>query len=256
MPVDGGTIQTIVAGTIGVNFLAVDSTSVFYVDSSQTLRSAPKTGGGTPTLLSAAGAIAWAATTLGSSLYWLERSASPNPTFTLKSEPLSSGTATTITEFTASIGSQPNVLGVTQTTAFVSGFSSQLASFLLSTGVPGGGVPTKVAGSMNYCALLLSDTNAVYCDTETEMVAITSNGTATTLGPVITGNSGALVSAAFDDTNVYWADTSTVGTIMTAPKAGGTVTTLVHDTSPVAVAVDANNVYWSDQGGNIMRLPK
>jgi hypothetical protein len=61
---------------------------------------------------------------------------------------------------------------------------------------------------------------------------------------------------AFDDTSVYWVDNATVGTIMSAPKTGGTASIIARDTSPVAIAVDANAVYWSDQGGNIMRLAK
>jgi hypothetical protein len=55
---------------------------------------------------------------------------------------------------------------------------------------------------------------------------------------------------AFDETYVYWADSTTVGTITQVPKAGGTATVIAHDTQPLAVAVDTNNVYWSDVGGN------
>jgi hypothetical protein len=58
------------------------------------------------------------------------------------------------------------------------------------------------------------------------------------------------------DTYVYWADGVMVGTIMRAPKAGGTATIVAHDADPVAIAVDANAIYWSDEGGNIMRLAK
>jgi hypothetical protein len=58
-----------------------------------------------------------------------------------------------------------------------------------------------------------------------------------------------------EDTNVYWVDNTTVGTIMKAPKAGGgTATVLVHDTSPTAIAVDANSIYWSDQDGYIKSM--
>jgi hypothetical protein len=31
---------------------------------------------------------------------------------------------------------------------------------------------------------------------------------------------------------------------------------IAYDTLPVAIAVDANAIYWSDQGGNIMKLNK
>jgi hypothetical protein len=50
---------------------------------------------------------------------------------------------------------------------------------------------------------------------------------------------------------------TTVGTIMKAPKTGGgTATVLARDTSPTAIAVDANNVYWGDMGGYIKSVPK
>jgi hypothetical protein len=61
---------------------------------------------------------------------------------------------------------------------------------------------------------------------------------------------------ALDDTYVYWVDGVTVGTVMRVPKIGGTPTVLARDTTPVSVAVDATNVYWADDGGNIMRMPK
>ena len=54
----------------------------------------------------------------------------------------------------------------------------------------------------------------------------------------------------------YWADMTTVGTIMKAPKSGGSSTVLARDTSPTAIAVDANSVYWSDAEGYIKSIPK
>ena len=81
---------------------------------------------------------------------------------------------------------------------------------------------------------------------------LASDGTATALGPAV--SSSYIV---FDDTYVYWADMTSVGTIMKAPKAGGgTATVLASDTSPTAIAVDANSVYWSDAAGYIMSIPK
>jgi hypothetical protein len=61
---------------------------------------------------------------------------------------------------------------------------------------------------------------------------------------------------AIDDSDVYWVDFATVGTIMKAPKAGGRATIVARDTSPVAIAVDDKAIYWSDLGGNILRLGK
>lgn len=40
------------------------------------------------------------------------------------------------------------------------------------------------------------------------------------------------------------------------PDRGGSATVIAHDTSPTAIAVDANSVYWSDQAGYIKSVPK
>lgn len=60
----------------------------------------------------------------------------------------------------------------------------------------------------------------------------------------------------FDGTYVYWADATNVGSIMKAPKAGGTATVLAWDTTPTAIAVDASSVYWGDAEGYIKSTPK
>jgi hypothetical protein len=122
-------------------------------------------------------------------------------------------------------------------------------------GVPDGGTPAGVPGVTFPCNILLSDTDAVYCNTGLSMLSIASDGTVTTLGSVVDqGQQGS--GLAFDETYVYWADSTTVGTIMQVPKVGGTATVIAHDRQPLAVAVDANNVYWSDVGGNIVRIAK
>jgi len=76
------------------------------------------------------------------------------------------------------------------------------------------------------------------------------------LGTIYSGTGSPSGSVGFDETYVYWLDSLTVGTVMRAPKAGGTAEIIARDTSPTAIAVDSHSVYWSDQGGNIMRLDK
>jgi hypothetical protein len=252
MPVGGGAIQTVVAGPVGSNFIAVGATSVYYVSASSTLYSAPKAGGGTPTLLSTTGALAYGASALGSTLYWLELN---NGTCTLKTTPLDGGSISTLTSFPFNQGSNLASFAVTDTTVFLTNRTETLLSFPLA-GLPDGGTPTTVPGMIGPCWPLLSDTSAVYCDTGSSMLSITSTGASSTMGPVVTGSMTDLGSAASDETFVYWLDTTTVGTVMKAPKAGGAMTTIAHDTGPAAIAVDANSIYWSDQAGNIIRLPK
>jgi hypothetical protein len=64
-------------------------------------------------------------------------------------------------------------------------------------------------------------------------------------------------------TNVYWTsynEGGSAGTVRTAPKVGGTVVTLANGLKdPAAIAVDASNVYWTNNiygYGSIMRVSK
>jgi hypothetical protein len=254
MPVRGGPITTVVATQAGL--LAVDNVNVYFLEDAGGIYRAPKGGGGSPTLVSEAGAMIRSVTVLATSAYWMESSGGFNGgTVTVKSSPLQGGAVSTIGEFTT-FGLLPGAaIGVTSTTVFVSGLAPQLSSFPISSGVPDGGVPAQVPGTALMCQQLVSNTDAVYCDTGSSINRVASDGTQTALGMAIDqGLFGAAVT--FDDQYVYWVDTTTVGTIMRVPKTGGTPTVIAHDTSPVAIAVDANAVYWSDMGGSIMRLPK
>jgi hypothetical protein len=266
MPVGGGAITTVVPapGASG-GFLAADDLNVYYY-SQQGLARVQK-GGGTPSLITDTSAVS--AAVLGSTLYWLDQgpvahtgsapdagaSLPPVAGLVLESAPLKGGAVTQIAEIPSdNAPGGPNALGVTTSTAFVSSLAGT-RFFSLTDGLPEGGAPESVPGAP-ACLYVVSDDSAVYCETQRSIVAIGNDGSTTTLGTaVLTG----LVSGgvAIDDTYVYWADSTTVGTIMRAPKTGGSAPTiLARDTQPIAVAVDANAVYWSDQGGNIWRLPK
>jgi hypothetical protein len=252
MSVGGGPITTVVPAPVEGGFLAVDDLNVYFPGQSGIYR-APKSGGGTPTIVNEAGASISGMTVLGSSAYWVE---SPiGGTIAVKTAPLKGGAVSTIAEFNSSGPQSGSIIGVTTTTVFLSGFGTQLASFPISSGVPDGGMPATVPGNMQECQLLVSDTDTVYCDTDSSINRVASDGTTTVLGMVIVeGTVGD--GLAFDDTYVYWVDSTTVGTVMRVPKTGGTATIIARDTNPVAIAVDANAIYWSDVGGSIMRLPK
>jgi hypothetical protein len=257
VPVEGGTIATSVPGMVLDGFLAVDDVNVYYLGPTGGLYRAPKGGGGSPTLVSEAGAPIRGATVLGARAYWVDGQATApiqvGTPVAVKSAPLISGAVSVIAQFSAG-GSMGGALkiGVTTSTVFLAG--TGLSSFPLSTGVPDGAMPGGGLGSTAPCRVMVSDTDAVYCD-DGSIVRIASDGTMTALGASLSdglvGNDIAL-----DDAYVYWVDAVTVGTIMRAPKTGGSASIIARDTVPVAIAVDANAVYWSDQGGNIMRLAK
>ena len=275
MPVAGGPITTVVPGMIGGGFLAVDDVNVYYLGQGGIYR-APKSGAGSPALINEAGGSPGGVTSLGENAYWLEvenpgassplvAEAGPTPSpatnliVAVKSAPLKGGAVSLIAQFTSNSGLlAPQLMGVSTTTVVLSWPTGQLAFFPLPSGVPDGGMPASVPGPPPFgCEVLFSDTSAVYCENSSSLFRIANDGTLTMLGPVVTGLNNFLAdNVATDDTYVYWADSTTVGTIMRVPKAGGAFSTLARETVPLAIAVDANAVYWSDQGGNIIRLAK
>lgn len=52
---------------------------------------------------------------------------------------------------------------------------------------------------------------------------------------------------------VYWTDGCS-GTVMSVPLAGGTPTTLASGQTPTDIAVDGSSVYWTNNGGTVMKL--
>jgi hypothetical protein len=253
MPVGGGTITVLVNEPItnaSGGFLAVDSVNI-YVQQADSLIRIPKNGDAA-TLVTESGAWVASATVLGNTAYWVEvpggapSFSNPITALAVKSAPLEGGPISTIAQFATSSDAH---IGVTASTVFLVGLGPSLKSFPV-TGIPASGMTTVTAGQNG--GSLASDTDAVYNAGGESILRIASNGTGTSLGSAVDPSY-----IAFDDTFVYWADMTTVGTIMKAPKAGGgTATVLARDTSPTAIAVDANSVYWGDQDGYIKSVPK
>ena len=253
MPVGGGPITTLVSG--GAQLVAVDDVNVYVVENGELLR-LPKNGAA-PSFVSEAGADLKAVTTLGAAAYWMEFTGSPSTggqPIAVKSAPLLGGPVSLVAQATVS-GFAPNQprIGVTSSTVFT--FSWAGANYFPITGGPTSGVEI-VAGVI--CFFFTSDADAVYCGDGLHVWRIESNGAATGLWTAVnTSTYDPNPYVVFDDTYVYWVDDTTVGTIMKTLKAGGgTPTVLAYDTNPMAIAVDANNVYWGDVGGYIKSAPK
>ena len=172
----------------------------------------------------------------------------------MKSAPLLGNSISTIATVAAPKGLLSGVtLAVTSTTLLFM-TSPAVEAFPLS-GLPPGGPTTISSPGFQGCDALTSDTAAVYCSdfwgTDPNL-SISPDGTFTPLDTAI--SSSPIV---VDDTYAYWADMTTVGSIMKAPKAGGgTATVLAWDANPTAIAVDAHSVYWSDQQGYIKSVAK
>jgi len=264
MPVHGGSSAVVLSGAVTntllggnspVVFLYVDAVNVYILQNDGLVR-IPKDGN-QATLISDPGTLVLAVSVLGSTAYWVEYSGTQygyeTLDVTVKSAPLLGGAALVVGTFSfanppVDVGVE---LGLTGAEVFVGARGQQLYDFSRGSGGPSIALAALNAG--NNCNSLASDTDAVYCGQQSgSNQRIASDGTTSNLGPAI--SSSYIV---FDDTYAYWVDNTTVGTIMKAPKAGGgTATIVAHDTNPTAIAVDANSVYWADQGGYIKSLPK
>jgi hypothetical protein len=69
------------------------------------------------------------------------------------------------------------------------------------------------------------------------------------------------VAVAVNETSIYWANSgatdspASVGTVMSAPLAGGPATTLASDPNGAGfVALDGTNIYWVDRAA-VMKVP-
>jgi hypothetical protein len=73
---------------------------------------------------------------------------------------------------------------------------------------------------------------------------------------VLAAGPGSAYAIAVDATDVYWTNDS--GTIMKVPLAGGATTTVASgQNSPRGIAVDATSVYWTTYiGGTVMKAPR
>jgi hypothetical protein len=260
MPVGGGPITVLldepISNSFGVIngasafFLAVDDANVYVLKDNGLLR-IPKNGS-PAALVNEVGGSVIDVTILGTTATWVESTGGLySAQLAVKSAPLQGGAVSALGNLSAMVN-YPVSIGVTSQTVFLSGPGpgSSLLSFAIGTGVPPSG-PSSAASS---CMFLSSDTAGVYCVPRDNgsLLAIASNGTTSVLGSTVSASN-----VVFDDTYVYWADETTVGTISKAPKAGGgSAVVLARDPSPTAIAVDARSVYWSDTAGYIKSINK
>jgi hypothetical protein len=264
MPVGGGTIRTVLTAQTttsdGGAFLAVDDVNVYVLARTETdgcvaysLMRIPKNGGATTfvndTPISAA-------TSLGATAYWCEAvdplCGQPPPNAGFKSGPLAEDAgAVTLFASTCFFNSLiPSLMAVTPNAiVYATSFGAFYCPAVNGTSV--------MLPSLPVCTYLTSDTNAIYCASGTgSNLRIASDGTVLYLG---TADQPSYI--VFDDTYVYWADsTPAPGAIKRAPKAGSKdpvlATVLALDANPTAVGIDANFIYWGDKAGYIKRIPK
>ncbi|HEY5242876.1 MAG TPA: hypothetical protein VIJ22_15460 [Polyangiaceae bacterium] len=119
-----------------------------------------------------------------------------------------------------------------------------------------GGPPTVLVPpnpNYNVVALTVDCVNVYYETTDGTIAQVPiGGGTPTTL---VTGAGRGLLQLAVDSDRVYFG--STQGDVASVPIGGGAVTTLAPGAGSIGIAVDANNVYWTNRDeGTVMKLAK
>jgi hypothetical protein len=220
--------------------LAVDTTSVYWLDAEGNVMKVPKCGGTATKVANAGNAQGdslGAFTTDATRAYWVTGAND------VLAAPLSGGAPVTLASNMDTLGltvKGPDLYAVTH-------------SFVVSLSLQGG-APSKVAESSTYApGPPAADDANVYWVGEGIFTAPRTGGTATTLAA--TGDATGL---AIDEANVYWCASSDQNApIMRTPKTGGpSVTLATHQFGATGFATDGHDVYWTidESAGAVVKV--
>jgi hypothetical protein len=147
-------------------------------------------------------------------------------------------------------------------------FVSQVGSAFVLHSIPlGGGRATPLANIGSYPGKLAVDDSSIYFAiaqlgtiSKVPKCGLPDGGAPTVLASGQNPGANGPVGIAVDKTNVYWTTYGAGGSVMKAPKGGGSPTTLASaQDAPLGIVVDGTHVYWTNQGsasnGAVLKVP-
>jgi hypothetical protein len=258
----GGPVATLASGQSTPAAIAVDTTNVYWVNEAYTpqatLMKVAKAGGSAQTVL--APLVGIDSIALGTGAVYLGGSLGA-----VTSVPLDGGSPTIVVPGNTEVTSL--VVAATRVYWMDLGAGALAAAVKASPLTPSGAVTTLASG-LSGATNLVADATYLY---SIEVAAGFSHIVRVPLagGPVqvIASDSPAALAVpiAIDAAHIFWARTSpSMGEVVEAPIGGGAPTVLASASgqTPVSIAVDGSNVYWStdsssvSSSGTIMKLAK
>ena len=275
VPLCGGAVVTLASDQGTVNGIAVDEANVYWITASEAntggVLRVPVGGGAVETLAaSGTGSV----TIDEDRVYWTDRWAAA-----VMSQPKAGGTTTTL----AADQQGPDALAVNATfvcwtvDGTVASGSGDIPASLSCVSKDGvGGVRSVSVGAESYYLLAADEANLYTSATDDDgsvsmIAAPLGGGPPVTLGvlppPPDPGESAAVPGGiALDSTFVYWTsapETDGMGTVIQAPKTGGTNVTLASAQAiPTGIALAGPYVLWTndpatpDAGPTVLLAPK
>jgi hypothetical protein len=252
--INGGTVTTLASGPSawqsGPQAIAVDSTSVYWLDNfNGTLNKELISGGTVTTLASSTGGDAIAVDS--TSVYWADYSG-------ISKVGINGGTVTTLAS------GYPSTMAVDSTNVYWIGYTAGTNTSVTVNKVgKNGGAVTILASGVGGCPESMAvDSTSVYwtdmCNWTINKVGI-NGGTLTTLVSGMSYNTwNGIWGIAVDSTNVYWTEFTGSGSIYKVGTNGGTISTVASGLCfPQYIAVDSTNVYWTESVcGTIKKVSK
>lgn len=232
--------------------IAVDSTRVYWVDFKQwDVKSALLDGGDLSTLATVQGYPKDIAVDEGH-VYWITAGAG-TPYGTVMRASLDGGAQVALA--TEQAAPQRLRLAPNHRLYWVNGWPSEGDSgALASVDVDGGAVSATAAGTNGLGALSANAVGVYWYDGQQAAIVTASlDGGAPSTLVAASGVS----ELAVDTTRAYWTDWS-ANRVMTAPLDGGAPTEFAAALTggPVGIAIDAQYVYWCEDGGLVVKAPK